>query len=151
MNRELSLDNDQMMFTTAMVGHLSLATGDLALVDAGHNPAFLLSRDGSRSAVPAPKGTALGVVDDGQYVEHRGRLDPGDTLLLYTDGATDARNQEDELFGEDRLAQAVDAAASGPPDALVRSVLDAVAQFEAGAPPEDDLTLLALRYRGLRT
>ena len=148
MNGELCRDNDQMMFTTAIVGHLSLATGDLALVDAGHNPAFLLAPGGGRSVVPVPKGMALGVAEGVVYLEHRCRLDSGATLLVYTDGATDARSPSGEIFGADRLDRVIDSVASGSPDTVVRAILDAVARFESGAPPADDLALLALRYRG---
>src|SRR5204863_9216332 len=103
-----------------------------------------------RSAVPVPKGMALGVAAGVVYLEHHCRLDAGATLLLYTDGATDARSPSGEIFGTERLDQVIDSVASASPDTIVRAILDAVAQFESGAPREDDLTLLALRYLGRR-
>jgi sigma-B regulation protein RsbU (phosphoserine phosphatase) len=92
-----------------------------------------------------PKGIALGVVEPAVYTAARLTLAPGATLVLYTDGVTDARSTSGEMFGEGRLELAIGAAASQTPAGLVASVIAAVERFAAGAPPEDDITLLALR------
>jgi sigma-B regulation protein RsbU (phosphoserine phosphatase) len=144
MNRELARDNERMMFVTAAVGCLDLRSGALALVDAGHNPALLLGAAGEVRVPAVPKGVALGVLPDASYTEARLTLDPGATLVLFTDGLTEARATTGEMFGEDRLHQAI-AAAAETPEALVAAVLRAVERFAAGAPPDDDLTLLAVR------
>ena len=148
MNHELSRDNERMTFVTAIVGCLDLSSGRLALVDAGHNPAVLISPAGAITTPALTKCVALGVVADYPYAESHLDLAPGTTLLLYTDGATDARNAAGEEFGSDRLDRAFASAARMTPDAIVSHVAAAVERFEAGAPPEDDLTLLALQYRG---
>jgi len=148
MNRELSRDNERQTFVTALVGCLSLATGEVALVDAGHNPAVLIGPDGALSTPSLTKCVALGVVEDYPFVETRLTLARGATLILYTDGATDARNGAGEQFGVDRLMQAFAAGAGQPPDAIVNHITSSVVRFEAGAPPEDDLTLLAIAYKG---
>jgi len=148
MNHELSRDNERLTFVTAIVGCLDLATGRLALVDAGHNPAVLMSPDGTTTTPELTKCAALGVVADYPYTESHLDLRPGTTLVLYTDGATDARNGAGEQFGDARLSRAFAAAAKMSPDEIVKHVARTVERFEAGAPPEDDLTLLALQYRG---
>lgn len=148
MNRELCRDNDQFIFVTALVGHLTLATGEVALADAGHNPAVLISPDGQLGQPTIPKAIAFGVVDDAGFVEGRFMLEKGATLLLFTDGATDARNPAGEIFGDVALEHAIAAAAKDTSAALVADIVRTVAEFSAGAPPEDDLTLLAIRYRG---
>jgi serine phosphatase RsbU (regulator of sigma subunit) len=148
MNRELARDNDAMMFVTAAVGCLDLRAGTVALVDAGHNPAVMVGAGGGLRVPAVPKGVALGVLPDASYTDARLTLDPGATLVLYTDGLTEARSTTGEMFGDDRLHQAIAAAAADPPEALVAAVLRAVEHFAAGAPPDDDLTLLALRYSG---
>jgi len=148
MNRELCRDNDQMIFVTALVGHLTLSTGQVALADAGHNPAVLISPDGALSQVAIPKAIAFGVLEEAQFTEGRFTLLQNATLLLFTDGATDARNPAGDIFGEAALDAAITAAPKGTSAALVAGIITAVEQFSAGAPPEDDLTLLALRYRG---
>jgi len=144
MNREIARDNDSMLFVTSMLGTLMLATGDVTIVDAGHNPAVLVS-PGRRLEQPAiPKGVALGVVDDFAYTEGRFRLAAGTTLLLYTDGATDARSTAEEIFGAERLMAAI-RNADAPPAALVAAVTTAIDVFAAGVPQEDDITLLAIK------
>lgn len=146
-NRELCRDNDSLMFITALIGTLSLRTGDVEMVDAGHNPAVILDGAGRLRAVDLPKGVAFGVVEDYSFTAGRFSLAPGSTLVLYTDGATDARNTKGTLFGDSRLAAAF--TAGGPtPARLVASVVEAIDAFAQGAPPEDDLTLLAIQYLG---
>jgi phosphoserine phosphatase RsbU/P len=148
MNRELCRDNDQMIFITALAGHLTLPTGEVALGDAGHNPAVVIARDGSLGQPSIPKAIALGVLEEAAFAEGRFVLAPGVTLLLYTDGATDARNPAGEIFGETALARAVAASGGQTSIDLVSGIVRAVDEFSAGAPPEDDLTLLAIRYLG---
>ena len=148
MNRRLADDNDQLIFVTALVGHLSLTTGEVSLADAGHNPAVRIDRAGRLSSPEVPKCPALGVVEDAEYTSGRLTLSPGETLLLYTDGATDARAPNGELYGDDRLLSSIQAQAGQRPDDLIKGVLAAIDAFAAGGPPEDDVTLLAVTYRG---
>ncbi len=148
MNRELGRDNDKMMFVTAIIGYLELNTGDAVFVDAGHNPVLRLGPDHRLSQAPAAKCVALGVVEEYDFTETRLPLAAGETLVLYTDGVTDARNTAGEMFGADRLARAVESAARQPARVLVDEVAGAVQIFASGAAPEDDITLLALRYKG---
>jgi serine phosphatase RsbU (regulator of sigma subunit) len=145
MNRELARDNDRMMFVTAAVGCLDLRGGTLGLVDAGHNPAVMVEGGHGRQVPAVPKGVALGVLADARYTEARLTLEPGATLVLYTDGLTEARGTAGEMFGEERLYLAIDEAATEPPETLVAAVMGAVERFAAGTPPDDDLTVLALR------
>jgi serine phosphatase RsbU (regulator of sigma subunit) len=146
-NREIARDNESMLFVTAMFGTLILATGDVTMVDAGHNPAAVVSPGGRLNSPAIPKGVALGVVDDFEFTEGRFQLAPGTTLLLYTDGATDARSTTQEIFGADRLMAAI-RDADATPAALIGSVTTTIDAFAAGAPQEDDITLLAIRRPG---
>jgi serine phosphatase RsbU (regulator of sigma subunit) len=148
MNRELARDNERLTFVTAIVGRLDLRTGQLTIVDAGHNPVAIFAPAGSRVAPAVPKSIAFGVVDDASYAEATMTLEAGTTVVAYTDGATDARNPSGEQFGEARLDRVLDDAAKLQPEAIVSHVAGAVERFESGAPPEDDLTLLVIRYRG---
>jgi phosphoserine phosphatase RsbU/P len=148
MNEELARDNDGLMFVTAAVGYLDLATAELAVVDAGHNPMVIVGPDGRLSTPELTKCVALGVVEDFPFTATRLTLERGATLVLYTDGMTDARSTTGEMFGTARLMRAIGAAGTEPAETLVAKVIGDVEKFAAGAPPEDDLTLLALRYRG---
>lgn len=147
MNQELARDNDRVMFVTAALGCLDLGSGAIALVDAGHTAGVVADRDGARDVLGVPKCMALGVMGDAPYAEGRLTLHPDATLVLYTDGLTDARATSGEMFGETRLRSAIGAAADGTPDALVAAVVGTVERFATGAPPEDDLTMMALRFR----
>lgn len=143
-NREIARDNDSMLFVTAMFGTLVLGTGDVTMVDAGHNPAVVLSPDASVHRPAIPKSVALGVVEDFEFSEGRFGLSPGATLVLYTDGTTDARSTADDMFGADRLMAAIRKSDTAPA-AIVASVTSAIDAFASGAPQEDDITLLAIK------
>lgn len=145
-NREIARDNDSMLFVTAMFGELMLATGEVTMVDAGHNPAVVVAPGGRLTQPAIPKSVALGVVEDFEFSEGRFHLAPGTTLLLYTDGATDARSTSGDTFGADRLMAAIRNADSAPA-VLVSSVTAAIDAFATGAPQEDDITLLAIRRK----
>jgi serine phosphatase RsbU (regulator of sigma subunit) len=149
MNVELARDNERMMFVTAAIGGLDLRTGALTLVDAGHTPALLADRTGVHELPSVPKNVALGVLADATYVAADVAALGSAMLVLYTDGLTEARAVDGEMFGDVRLRDTIAAAGEAPLDALVSRVVGAVERFAAGAPPEDDLTFLALRLRGL--
>lgn len=148
MNQELARDNESLMFVTASIGCLDLASGTLALVDAGHTPVVLIGPAGGRQVPEVEKGVALGVVQHASYAETRLALASGATLLLYTDGVTDARAASGEMFGGERFDRAVAAASAAQPATLVAAVVGAIERFAGAAPQEDDMTVLALRYDG---
>ena len=146
MNQELARDNERMMFVTAAIGGLDLRSGMLTLVDAGHTAALLAGPAGVRDVPPVPKGMALGVLADAVYVAADIPALDASSLVLFTDGVTEARAASGEMFGEQRLRDTM-AAGDAAPEALVARVVGAVERFAAGAPPEDDVTMLALRYQ----
>lgn len=149
MNQELARDNERLIFVTAAVGCLELASGALALVDAGHTPAVIAAGPREAAAVvDVPKCMALGVADDACYLSARLTLQPGTTLVLYTDGLSDARSSSGVMFGEERLHAAIAAGSGGTPASLLAAVIGAVEYFAAGAAQDDDLTLLAIQYSG---
>lgn len=147
LNDQLSAENEQMMFVTAFFGLLRLSTGELRYVNAGHNPPVLIPATGSPSMLPRGQNVALAVVDGMVYAQGTLRLAPADALLLYTDGVTEATDASGALYGEERLlalAGEVAREASALPPALLASVR----AFENGAAQADDITCVALRYRG---
>lgn len=145
MNQELARDNERLMFVTAAIGCLDLRDGSVTLIDAGHNPVLLAGSDGVQEVSGVPKGPALGVMEGIPYAGGGFVLDPATTLVLYTDGVTDARATSGEMFGDLRLRQTIATGAMAP-EQLVATLMDAVDRFGAGAPPDDDITVLALRY-----
>jgi serine phosphatase RsbU (regulator of sigma subunit) len=147
-NRGLCRDNERSMFVTALVACVDLDTGLTTLCDAGHNPPVVLGRDGAVRHPTLTKNIALGVVDDLTFHPTSLQLQAGDTLVLYTDGITEARNSEGTQFELRRLERCAGGRPEGPASFVVDDVIGEVEQFSAGAPQEDDLTVLVLRYRG---
>jgi sigma-B regulation protein RsbU (phosphoserine phosphatase) len=149
-NRELARDNDRAMFVTAFAARLDVATGELEYVNAGHNPTYRLAA--GSGVAPAPLGgavhPALGAVDGYEYQAGVVRLRPGDLLLMYTDGVVEARNAAGEEFNALRLESYLAGCGSAGADAVVRGLLGKVEDFAGDTPQYDDVTALALRWRG---
>lgn len=146
LNEQLCAENEQLMFVTAFFAVLDLRTGTLDFVNAGHNPPVLRDKQGGVRLLPRGQNPAFAIVRDRSYVQGCLRLRTGDTLLLYTDGMTEANDPGGALFGEQRLLDAVglhDPACEDLPQALLRRVRS----FEAGCPQADDITCVALRYQ----
>lgn len=118
-------------------------------LSAGHNPPLLLRRGEVRAL--EPRGIVLGLVDDAMFQKSLEgvslKLEPGDILLTYTDGVTEAMDRDEEQFGMERLADTLRASAHLEPKGVIRAVVDAVKAFEDGAPQADDLTLLVVKCR----
>lgn len=143
-NAELADGNDACMFVTMWVGILDYETGHVDYVSAGHNPPLLWQEQGGWRWLPERSGLPLGLIDGGSYGTFSFDCGPGDKVLLYTDGVTEAMNIDDELYGEERLEAVANAATGDHPEALVKAVRQDVASFAQGAEQSDDITILAL-------
>ena len=136
------------LFLTAFVARL-LPGGVVRHASAGHEPALVWRAGTRRLAWTGSAGGMLGLFVATGAAEHTLRMAPGDVLLAYTDGATDARDGDGRRFGERRLRQAFAAAASGGPATAVAGIQAAIEGFSSAAPePADDLTLLAVARAG---
>jgi phosphoserine phosphatase RsbU/P len=148
MNTELARDNERQFFVTALVGRLDLVSGDVTLASAGHPAPLLGSAGGRARAIDVlENGIALGILDDALYPEAHVTLAHGDVLLLFTDGVTEAVNGAGALFGETRMLDNFAASASRAGAEIVANLMAAVNAYASGVPQEDDITVLALRYR----
>lgn len=145
-NAELCRNNPAGMFLTAWVGILDLETGVVTFANAGHNPPVRLGKGGSCDFIAAKSGPVLAFMDDIAYKARTMRLEPGDALFLYTDGVTEALDARGELFGETRLAEALQSVESASAHKICTVVRAVVAAFAGGAPQADDITVLAIRY-----
>lgn len=150
LNDRLSAENEQMMFVTTFYGVLDLQTGAFEYVNAGHNPPIRWGADSSVETLPGTQGIALAVADDMQFGDCTVYLKPGDTLILFTDGVTEANDVDEVLFGDNRLQNVV---RSLPVGGLVGEIpgriVDAINVFAGKAPQADDITCLAVRYFGV--
>jgi len=148
LNESLSQDNPLCMFVTLMIGVIDLCHGRLHYVNGGHNRPLFGSVTAGFRYLDQPKGILVGVAPGAVYELGVRDLHPGEMLILYTDGITEAENGVAEQFGEARLLEAVDRNRDSSADAMVERVCAAVGDFAAGAEPSDDLTILAVRYLG---
>ncbi len=132
------------MFVTAVYAVLSLETGELVYANAGHNlPLLLRSRTGELEQL-GKGGMALGVLEGTRLEERSVSLGPGDDLIFYTDGVTEAFSPQDDIYGEERLRATIQATASSSAQALLDGIDDSVSAFVGDTPPSDDLTLMVL-------
>jgi sigma-B regulation protein RsbU (phosphoserine phosphatase) len=144
-NHLLCPDNDSAMFVTVFYGILNTRTGDVEYANAGHNMPYALTGEGV-VLLESGGGMALGVMEESDYPVKRIRLRPGEGLFLYTDGVTEAMDQQGRLFSNQRLEALLRGARQTTPTALIHDTVSAVRSFAAGEPQADDITLLAVRY-----
>jgi sigma-B regulation protein RsbU (phosphoserine phosphatase) len=147
-NNVLAADNDSCMFATVFCAILDIRSGEVRFANAGHNPPLLIDSSGTRY-LTVKSGFVLGPMEDTVYETERLTLQPGDTLFLYTDGVTEATNAADELYGEPQLLVALE---SGPTEELtdmVHNIRAEVTRHANGAPQSDDVTMVAITYRGV--
>ena len=137
-------DTQQGMFVTAVYGILSPETGEFLYANAGHNPPLWVKSNAGEMERLTRTGMALGVLEGTEMKERSIYLAPGDSLLLYTDGLTEAFSPAGELFGEERLSNILQSA-EGTLDETLGTVENAVKKFMSTLPPADDLTMLAVR------
>lgn len=151
LNDAISRNNPKLMFVTVLLGIYDTATGRVLLARAGHPPAVLRKREGAATEVESPPGRLLGIESAGDcFSEVTVQLEPGDTLLLYTDGLTEAVSADSAgLFGVERLLRCIEQLPAG---GQLREWADAVQQavktYSADHLLQDDLTLLLLRNPG---
>jgi phosphoserine phosphatase RsbU/P len=146
MNSNLTAQSDSAMFTTVFYGILDTRTGELQFANGGHNRPYVLAVDGQPRPLSEESGPIVGIMDGFSYDTYNGRLAPGETLVLYTDGVTEARDKNDAFFGDRRLEELLAVHCGESAEQLVASLHAAVQEFAIGEPQADDITVLALRY-----
>lgn len=147
-SEELSAGGTNMMFVTVFAGILDLVSGMLVYVNAGHDSPFVIRAGAAPEGFPLAGGPPLGTVDDFQYsIEHR-QLAPGEMVLAYTDGVTEAQDTNRTLYSAARLKALLASVPTIGARAVVDFVRDDVRRFAAGAEQADDITLLAVRWLG---
>lgn len=148
-NDTLAADNPTLMFATAIVAVLDCRTGLLTYANAGHNAPRCRSANGREAELPIETGIALGVMDGIDFVDQVLQLEAGYHLLMFTDGVTEAVGPGDTMFGDARLAAIVADPAYSEPARLVEAVTHSVEAFEETEPQADDITMVALHWRGI--
>lgn len=144
-NERILLDTRSGMFVTAFYGVLELDTGRMRFVNAGHNPPYMFSTQKNKTLDwLRATGMALGVMEDATWSQKVIKFSPGDVLLLYTDGITDAQDTQGNYYGERRLQDVVRSKGECSASAILDAVLDDLQRFTGGMPQQDDITLVVV-------
>ena len=146
-NTALCQGNRQMMFVTLFIAVYARGSGELGYANAGHSPPLFRSADGQVSELPAATNIALGVLENATFSVQTATLPVGATLLLFTDGITEAMNAGGEQFRTERLMSLLASKGAAPAADFVAGLVAAVDEFAGDTPQSDDLTLLCLRRR----
>jgi len=149
-NNQLKEDNTARMFVTAFIGILDIRTGLFEFVNGGHNPSLIYEKEkGAFRYLDVESNFVLAGRKNISYVSQSTILKPGDSLFLYTDGVTEAMNNKDELYGEERLLSQLNCSKNADePQSLLEEIGKSVAAFVGDAEQSDDITMLALTYFG---
>lgn len=144
-NELLAQESANSMFVTAFYGIYNLTTGQVTYTNAGHNPPYLMKADGTVLQLPFSSDLVVGAIDDFKYSEETLQLGHGDTLLLYTDGVTEAVDSGDEEFGEQRLQAVLARLTGNSSQDIIGRIKACVSDFAGEAEQSDDITLLAIK------
>lgn len=146
-NEKLCVDNDAEMFVTAWLGIMDLNTGHVVYANAGHNPPVLKNEDGNFEYLKCRPGFVLAGMEGIQYKDFEFDMTDGMSLLLYTDGVTEATNVNNELFGEDRLVAALVESGVMNMRYTCKHIKSRVDEFAGEAPQFDDITMLGIKRK----
>ena len=147
-NAALCEGNDAGMFVTAWQGNIDLNTGLVRFANAGHNPPLVRHKDGKFEYLKSRAGFVLAGMEGVRYKQQELQLEQGDIVYLYTDGVTEATNLSNELYGEDRLLEAINSREFEDMQEMCRFIKSEVDTFVGEAAQFDDITMLAFKYIG---
>ena len=147
-NQTICSNNQEEMFVTVWLGILDISTGKITAANAGHEYPAIRHPDGSFELFRDKHGFVIGVMDGLKYKDYELQLEPGAKLFVYTDGVPEATNREGEMFGTDRMIDALNKKPEAQPEKLLKNVRKAVDGFVKDAEQFDDLTMLCMEYLG---
>ncbi len=144
-NRLLSAESVDCMFVTVFYGILDVQSGEMVYCNAGHNSPFILKKNGEVISLPVSTNPMVGAVDGITYQQDYLTLEQGDTLMMYTDGVTEAMNINFEEFGDARLEETLHEVTLQNCRAIIEAVKSDVSAFTEGAEQSDDITMLTIK------
>jgi sigma-B regulation protein RsbU (phosphoserine phosphatase) len=148
LNKSLAFNNESNMFVTFFLGVIDLRTGIMQFANAGHNPPVIIKRHGEVSMFEQAKAIPLGLFEDFVFTESSMQLHEGDKIFAYTDGVNEAENQHEELFGDERMLQTIQANHKAHPKELIITMEKAVLSHVKDHPQSDDITMMTILYNG---
>ena len=144
-NKLLCNESLDSMFVTVFYGIYNIRTGEVDYTNAGHNPPYLLRKNNTVEPLPLSKNFIVGVFDDFAYTNSSLTLEPGDTLILYTDGVTEAFNENREMFSESGLEKTLKSVPGAGSEEIAEAILEDLKDFVGNEPQSDDITMLILK------
>ena len=145
LNKAVSANCPDNRFITFFMGVIDPKTGEFVYTNAGHNPPVVVRADGEFETLTGGGGVILGILPMATYQEARTTLNPGDILVLFSDGVTEAADPTDDEYGEERLGALVARMKDRPAEEIVEAIHSTVAAFTQGAPAADDITVVVVR------
>ena len=147
-NNEICARNPEEMFVTVWLGILEISSGRLTAANAGHEYPAVKHSGEHFELLKDRHGFVIGGMDGVRYRAYELQMEPGEKLFVYTDGVPEANNTAEEMFGAERMIDALRGCEDGTPAQVLEGVRDAVSAFIGSAPQFDDLTMLCLQYNG---
>ena len=147
-NKQICANNKAEMFVTVWLGILEISTGKLTAANAGHEYPVVKLPDGGFELYKDKHGFVIGGMDGVVYKEYESDLEAGSVIFVYTDGVPEATDADGNMFGTDNMLSALNGCPDTTPDALIKSVREAVDSFVLDAEQFDDLTMLCIKYKG---
>ena len=146
-NEKLCENNESGMFVTSWMGKLNLSTGKLSFANAGHNPPLIVHENGECEYLKSRTGFVLAGMEGMRYRSNEMMLNRGDRIFLYTDGVTEATDNNEALYGEDRLLSYIDKNKNLKAEQLLSGLKEDIDLFAGDAPQFDDITMLVFDYK----
>ena len=147
-NKMICANNKEEMFVTIWFGILDVSSGQMKAVNSGHEYPAFRKKDGKFELMKGKHNIATGIMEGVSYSEYEIQMNPGDKIFLYTDGVPEATSKEMELYGTDRLIDALNQKGDGTPYDILMEVRHSVNEFVKDAEQFDDLTMMCVEYRG---
>ena len=151
-NKKMCENNKQGFFVTMLSGIVNIKTGNLTLVNCGHNQPLIKRKDGDYEYMQLDANAPLGILDDTDFSVYETQLNKGDIIFTYTDGITEAMNNDEEMYGEERLLESLN---SIKDEGNIKEIISKVKQnlklYTDSAPQSDDITMLGFKYEGCET
>jgi sigma-B regulation protein RsbU (phosphoserine phosphatase) len=147
-NNQLCEGNEAELFVTVWLAILEISTGKGVAANAGHEHPTLRRKDGKYELIVYPHSPAVATMEDLPFKEHEFELHPGDSIYVYTDGVAEATDSEQELYGTDRMLEALNKDPNAKPEVLLHNVRESIDVFVGDAPQFDDITMLNFVYKG---
>jgi sigma-B regulation protein RsbU (phosphoserine phosphatase) len=146
-NKTLCGDNVTSMFVTAIYGIIDTEKNEMAYTNAGHLPIVIIQPNKEPKFLECDPGMALGVFEEVKFINNTHYFSPGEMILLYTDGVSEAANKNGEEYDNIRFLEILKNNSTASPHLLTQALIESIREFTKGAPQSDDITTLCLKYR----